>query len=72
MKRSTTAEDGDLALALALHQSELHSAKMQAESNARAVPVSVQPPVPATQNFTCGGNGSFQAHGPQVWHTAGE
>ena len=80
MKRSTAAEDGDMALALALHQSELHSAEMQAGSNERVVPVSVQPATcnlqplaaAAIPAFTCGGNGRFQAHAPQVWHTAGE
>lgn len=68
MKRSTTAEDGDMALALALQQSEMLSAARQPESTASTVPS----PTSATQSFTCGGSGNFVPHAPQVWHTAGK
>lgn len=59
-KRSTTAEDGDMALALALQQSEMHSAEKHAASAPHPVSVHVQAsPVPS---FSCGGSGNFQAH----------
>lgn len=64
-KRSATAEDGDMALALALQQSEIRSAEMQAQSAAQ--PLSVQSlPAPS---LTCGGSGNFQARPNSVQHS---
>lgn len=71
MKRSTTAEDADMALALALHQTELQQAARQAESEAQ--PLSRQPSPSNVPSFACGGAGKFDHHQPaQVWHHTGE